>query len=51
MNDIACTASPPSADKRPELVSRLPGDVPWCSALPSGELPAWAATRVPAVEP
>ena len=50
-NDIACTPSPPSADNRPELVSRPPGDVPWCSALPIGELPTWAATVVPAVEP
>src|ERR1700677_1814435 len=50
-NDIACTPSPPSADLRPELVSRLPGDVPRCSALPPGESPIWPATTAPAVTP
>ena len=50
-NDIACTLMPPSADIRPELVSRLSGDVPRCSALPPVELPIWPATTMPTVGP
>ena len=50
-NDIACTPSPPSPPRRPELLSRLSGEVPRCSALPIGELPIWSATCVPAASP
>ncbi len=46
--DMACTPMPPKADMRPELVSRLEGDVPRCSALPRVELPIWLAVSTPA---
>ncbi len=36
---------------RPELVSRLEGNVPRCSALPRVELPSWPAVSTPAVSP
>jgi hypothetical protein len=48
VKDVPWTPMPPRADIKPELVSRLAGLVPRCSALPRGEPPIWVATSVPA---
>jgi len=47
VDEFAWTSAP-CADSRPELVSRLPGGGPMCSAMSAGEEPARPTTGVPA---